>query len=134
VSELSNIPAHAVLPLGGFNPDNLRRGADRFEQKILECDLNGTSSRQDVLNVMGKGFGLAQTCWRNLDSFYEGIVSLPIPGDKPGLLVLLNNIPGPAKFPVSEREALLDVFRRAADFFFERETAFRVFYSINKTG
>ncbi len=134
MSELSNIPAHAVLPLGGYNPDNLRRGADRFEQKILECDLNGSTTRQEALDAMGKAFGLAQVCWRNFDALYEGIVNLPIPGDTPGLLVLLKNIPGPVKFSVSEREALLDVFRRAADFFYERETAFRVFYSINKTG
>jgi RNAse (barnase) inhibitor barstar len=134
VSELSNIPAHAVLPLGAYSTESLRRGADRFEQEVLECDLNGAVSRQDVLTALGESFGLAQSFWRNLDALYEGIIGLPVRGDKPGLVVLLKNIPGSDKYPSAEREALLDVFRRAADYFFERETAFRVFYSINKTG
>ena len=29
-----------------------------------------------------------------------------------------------------ERDVLLDVFRDAADFFFDHQTAFRVFYSV----
>ena len=36
------------------------------------------------------------------------------------------------RFGQTERAALLDVFRDAADYFYDEKTAFRVFYSVQK--
>jgi hypothetical protein len=45
-------------------------------------------------------------------------------------VVVLENLPSTAAFGSKERDALLDVFREAADYFYDRDCAFRVFYSV----
>ena len=52
--------------------------------------------------------------------------------DEPGFVVFLENLPETAAFDRNARDRLLDVFRDAADYFFDRQTAFRVFYSVNR--
>ncbi len=44
--------------------------------------------------------------------------------------MILQNIPENNGFDAQARNALLDVFREAAGYFFDRKTAFRVFYSV----
>ncbi|MDO4637216.1 MAG: hypothetical protein Q4B13_06690 [Lautropia sp.] len=47
---------------------------------------------------------------------------------------VLSNIPRHAVLPLGayDKNGLLNVFRDAADFFYDHETAFRVFYSVRK--
>ena len=46
--------------------------------------------------------------------------------------MILENLPDGGRFGQPERSALLDVFREAADYFYDEKTAFRVFYSVMK--
>ena len=132
MSELSNIPAHAVLALAGFSLQNLRRGADRYDQQVLECDFAGAATQKEVEGALTTTFGLKNTAGKPLEALYSRLTGIKGEGETPGLLVLLQNIPNDEKFPTASREALLDVFREVADFFYEKNMAFRVFYSIKK--
>jgi RNAse (barnase) inhibitor barstar len=130
MSELSNIPAQAVLPLGAYNADNLRREAERHDHTLLECDLSQASDKPHVMEAIGKAFGFGKHYGKNLDALFDCLTDVKIKAGSAGFLVMLQNVPGNGKFTRDERDALLDVFRDAADFFYEKDIAFRVFYSV----
>ena len=48
-------------------------------------------------------------------------------------MLLIENLPDATQLSADDRSTLLDVFRDAADFFYDHETAFRVFYSVRKS-
>ncbi|MCM5570244.1 barstar family protein [Burkholderiaceae bacterium FT117] len=133
---LSNIPPHAVLPLGAYDGDSLKRAAERADQRLLAVDLARARDRDEVMEAIAGAFLLPDYFGRNLDALYDCITDLkPLDGaDQPGFLVILENLPDTAQFSREQRDALLDVFRDAADFFYDRDTAFRVFYSVDKPG
>ena len=41
MSSLSNIPRHAVLPLGAYDKNGLVRGALQTDQTMMQCDCAG---------------------------------------------------------------------------------------------
>ena len=136
MTAFSNIPAHAVLPLGAYDLDELRKAAARADQRLLHANLGQSGSKADVLAALAKAFSLPKHFGGNLDALYDCVTDLkPAPdADHPGFVVILENVPECAGFGVDERNALLDVFRDAAEFYFDRETAFRVFYSVHRHG
>lgn len=129
---LSNIPPHAVLPLGAYDGDSLKRAAERADQRLLSVDLAAAVDKEAVMVAIADAFGFPAHFGRNLDALYDCITDLkPLPeADMPGFLVILRNLPDSEAFGREQRNALLDVFRDAADFFYDQETAFRVFYSV----
>jgi RNAse (barnase) inhibitor barstar len=129
---LSNIPPHAVLPLGAYDGDSLKRAAERADQRLLAVDLSGASDRDSVMGAIADAFALPPYFGRNLDALYDCVTDLQPLADaeQPGFLVILQNLPDTRDFGREQRNALLDVFRDAADFFYDRDTAFRVFYSV----
>ena len=50
-------------------------------------------------------------------------------GRQPGFVIVLEQLPMTQRFDKEARETLLDVFRDAADFWYEQGVDFRVFYS-----
>jgi RNAse (barnase) inhibitor barstar len=133
MSALSNIPAQAVLPLGAYDLGDLCRSAERTDQRLLRVDLGSARTKAAVIEAIGKAFELPKHFGRNLDALYDCVTELD-PGkdaEHPGLVVILENVPDTTEFDATQRDALLDVFREAADFFFDRDTAFRVFYSVH---
>ena len=132
---LSNIPAHAVLPLGAYDESSLTRAAERAEQTLLRVDLDDARDRLAVFTAIEKAFALPSHFGNNLDALYDSVTDLkPMAGtEQPGFLVVLKNLPDTASFGRSERDALLDVFRDAADYFYDHDMAFRVFYSIGRS-
>lgn len=132
MSALSNVPAQAVLPLAVYDLDDLRRSAGRADQRLLEVDLAGASDKAEVLRRIAEAFGFPPHFGHNLDALYDCLTDLePVrTAEHPGFVVLLRNLPDTAAFGRVERDALLDAFRDAADFFFDRERAFRLFYSV----
>ena len=132
MSAFSNIPAHAVLPLGAYRLDDLTRAATRADQRLLIADLAGSQSREDVLRCLGKGFGLSLPANAGREALLDGLTRLePLrDADPSGFVVILQNMPDTAQFGARQRDELLDVFRDAADHFFDCNTAFRVFYSV----
>ena len=128
---LSNIPPHAVLPLEAYDRDALARAGERADQRLLRVDCSGATDKRAVLAAIAKAFALPKHFGHNLDALYDCITDLqPAPeADQPGFVIILENLPAQGKAGF-DRDVLLDVFRDAADFFFDRGMAFRVFYSV----
>ena len=132
MTAFSNIPAHAVLPLSAYQLDELCRAAQRADQRLLQVDLQRGTSKKDVLDRIAKGLHFPAHFGSNLDALYDCVTDLE-PNDEarhPGIVVILQNIPESERFSAAERKDLLDVFRNAADYFYDEKTAFRVFYSV----
>jgi RNAse (barnase) inhibitor barstar len=131
MSALSNIPKHAVVPLGQWRLSDLRKAAEQADQRVLQADVAGACEKTKLLHQLAQGFSLPAHFGHNLDALYDSITDLEPLDDasQPGFVVVLENLPG-AKHP-EVREAILDVFREAGDFFFDRDIAFRVFYSVS---
>ncbi len=134
MSTLSNIPPQAVLPLQSYDRNALRSDAARAEQRVLHADCRSATDPDSVLDEIADGFALPAQFPRELDALYAIVTDLkPVHGaEEPGFVVFLENLPETADFDRDARDRLLDVFRNAADYFFDRETAFRVFYSIHR--
>lgn len=135
MSALRNIPPHAVLPLSAYDLDDLRKGAARFDQRWLQADCAASSDKDEVLAAIAAGFDLPPHIGQNLDALYDCLTELKPDhsADQPGFVIVLRELPDNEAFSVAERKALLDVFREAADYFYDRDTAFRVFYSVNRS-
>jgi hypothetical protein len=117
------MPAQAMLPLAAYDLDELLRNATRSDQAVLRADFDGVHDKSGVMRRLAEGFGLPGHFGGNLDALYDCMTDLkPLPGaDHPGCVVVLQRLPA---------GELLDVFRDAADFFFDKGIAFRVFYSV----
>lgn len=134
MTAFSNIPPQAVLPLGAYDKSELERAALRADQILLTSDCAGAQNKDAVLSKIGKDLALPKHFGQNLDALYDCLTDLRPnrDADKPGFVVILENLPGGGGFGQPERSALLDVFREAADYFYDEKTAFRVFYSVMK--
>ncbi|HLT27542.1 MAG TPA: barstar family protein [Zeimonas sp.] len=133
MGNLSNIPPHAVLPLQSYDRAALRSAAARVGHRVLQADCRSATDPDSVLGEIVEGFALPGNGADGLDALYERVTGLqPNGADAPGFVVFLENLPETATFDRHARDRLLDVFREAADYFFDRETAFRVFYSVNR--
>ena len=132
MSALSNIPAQAVLPLSAYDLADLRRAAARADQAFLHADLQAATDKPSVLRAIGESFALPAHFGENLDALYDCLTDLEPPSraDRPGFVVVLESLPETDGFDAKARQALLDVFRDAADMFDDRGLAFRVFYSV----
>ena len=134
MSAFSNIPPQAVLPLGAYDKNELQRSAMRADQTLLHSDCDGASDKKAVLARLGEDLKLPGYYGRNFDALYDCLTDLQPnkDADRPGFVVILENLPETHGFDSGDRSRLLDVFRDAADFFYEEKTAFRVFYSVRK--
>jgi RNAse (barnase) inhibitor barstar len=133
MNAFSNIPAHSVMPLGELGIEGVERAAFRAEQVCLSADLAGCKTKTDVLTAIGKSMKFGEHFGNNLDALYDCLTDLkPIKASgSPGFAIVLQNLPHSEKFDDEERQSLLDVFREAAEFFFDKEIAFRVFYTVD---
>jgi hypothetical protein len=133
MSAFSNIPPQAVLPLGAYDKSELERAALRADQILLRCDCSGADNKAAVLSKIGEDLSLPPY-GQNLDALYDRLTDLRPnrDADKPGFVVILENLPDGGRLTQPDRSALLDVFREAADYFYDEQTAFRVFYSVMK--
>jgi RNAse (barnase) inhibitor barstar len=134
MSAFSNIPPQAVLPLGVYDRAELERSALRADQILLRCDCAHAKDKAAVLSKIGQDLELPSRYGQNLDTLYDCLTGLRPnrDADQPGFVVILENLPNGARLGEADRGALLDVFREAADHFYDEKTAFRVFYSVSK--
>jgi RNAse (barnase) inhibitor barstar len=133
MNAFSNIPAHSVMPLGELGLEGVERAAFRAEQLCLASDLAGCKTKDDVLKSIGTSMKFGEHFGNNLDALYDCLTDLkPMKSSgSPGFVIVLQNLPHSTKFNDEERQSLLDVFRDAAEFFFDQEIAFRVFYTVD---
>ena len=134
MTALSNLPPQAVLPLDAYRVDDLERAARRTDQRWLRADCSAARDKAGVMAALGRGLSLPKHFGANLDALYDCLTDLePAPdAASPGWVVIVENLPDGPGFDVEQRDALLDVFRDAADHFFDRGMAFRVFYSVSR--
>ena len=132
MSVLSNIPPQAVLPLSAYDLKSLHRAAEGADQTWLHADCSEATDKKSVMAAIGLGFRLPDHFGRNLDALYDCLTDMTADrrADKPGFVIVMEKLPDVAEFGSKERNALLDVFRDAADYFDDHATGFRVFYSI----
>jgi RNAse (barnase) inhibitor barstar len=134
MTPLESLPPNAVERLADRRPATLRRQAHEAGQRFLHADCSGARDKAGVMAALARGFALPSHFGANLDALYDSLTDLePEPGARaPGLVLVVERLPGPPGFDADARDALLDVFRDAADAFGERGVAFRTFWSVSR--
>jgi len=122
------LPAQTVRSLGGRDIDELRRWAARAGHRFVLVECSDCVDRKSVLQAIGRAFAFPQWYGANLDALYDCLTDLPELRE-PGWVVVLERLPHEPAHRATEREALLDVFREAAENFAERHVGLRVFHS-----
>ncbi|RMX04200.1 barnase inhibitor [Corticibacter populi] len=119
-----------VQSIRAYHPADLQAVAACLGQHFLYADLAEATTKQRILEEIGRQFMLPAYFGRNLDALYDCLTDTILhAGAQPGFIVVLEHIPISIKFDKEMREQLVDVFRDAADFWAERKTPFRCFYS-----
>jgi Barstar (barnase inhibitor) len=134
MTALSNTPLHAVLPLAAYVLEDLKKAANFADQTVLHANLKDCSDCTSVLAGLVKDLKLPRQSSESLGTLYGCLKEMKAfnGGEQPGFVVVLENLPENKAFGAIERNAVLDAFRDAGDFFFDQRTAFRVFYSVSK--
>lgn len=125
---LDALPAQTVRRLGALDVDELRRLAANAGHRFVLVECSGCVDRQSVLKAIGRAFDFPQWYGANLDALYDCLTDLPERAEA-GWVVVLERLPREPTFSAAQRDALLDVFRDAADEFAGRRIGLRVFYS-----
>jgi RNAse (barnase) inhibitor barstar len=131
MSLLTSMPAHVVLPLAAYDLETLRKAATRSDQRWIHADCARSTSRAEVLATIAGAAGFPAYFGGNLDALFDCVTDLApdAAADRPGIVFVLENLPETGDFDRDARQMLIDVFRDAADQFYDRGVAFRVFYS-----
>lgn len=134
MNAFSSTPAHSVMPLGEMALDDVRRGAYRSEQRYMHADLSTAKTKADIFEVIASAFELGDSAAKTNEGLTAALMALkPEKTDgSPGFVVVLENWPYSTKFNADDRQLVLDAFRQAADYFYDEEIAFRVFYSVRE--
>jgi len=129
-SLLKGVRTNIVQSIRAFRVSDLQEAASALGHHFLYANLANGQSKQDILDMIGQQFMLAVAVGKNFDSLYDSMTD-PVhkSGPQPGFIVVLEHIPAHAKFDKEAREQLLDIFRDTADYWGDRKTPFRCFYS-----
>jgi RNAse (barnase) inhibitor barstar len=95
----------------------------------VEVDLGACTDKVAVLREIAKAFGFPSWFGLNLDALYDSLTDLPEQQPAGGYVVMLENLPRAEAFGAEQRDALLEVFREAAQRYAELGVPFRVLYS-----
>jgi len=127
---LKRVPQNVVQSIRAFRVSDLQDEAARQGQHFLYAHCADAITKQQVLGIIAESFQFPKHFGKNYDALSDCLTSLVYKaGDQPGFLVVLDQLPDAPKFDKDARETLLDVFRDAADFWADKQVAFRVFYS-----
>jgi RNAse (barnase) inhibitor barstar len=127
---LQTVRPNIVQAIRAYRVEDLMQAAEGAGQHFLYANLINAQSKQEVLDSIVEAFLFPAHFGRNLDSLYDCMTDLVHKsGSQPGFVVVLEQLPDNPRFDREAREQLLDVFRDAADFWAERKTPVRCFYS-----
>lgn len=127
---LASVPSHVVQSIRAFRVTDLQAEAVRLGQHFLYAHCGHAITRQQVLATIAEAFHFPRAFGKNFDALEDCLTSLVYQsGKQSGFLVVLEQLPNTPRFDREARENLLDVFRDAADFWADKDVAFRVFYS-----
>ncbi|HJV82313.1 MAG TPA: barstar family protein [Noviherbaspirillum sp.] len=130
MSLFKTVPPNLVQSIRAFRVTDLQEEAARLGQHFLYAYCAEATTKQQVLGCIANAFHFPKHFGKNFDALSDCLTDLPYKaGPQPGFLVVLEQLPNTQKFDKEARETLLDVFRDAADFWADKNVAFRVFYS-----
>jgi RNAse (barnase) inhibitor barstar len=123
------LPPQTVRQRRGMARAGLHAWARESGQKLVEIDLHKCTDKVSVLREIAQAFGFPSWFGLNLDALYDSLTDLQEQQPATGYVVMLENLPRGETFGAEQRDALLDVFRDAAESYAEQGVPFRVLYS-----
>jgi RNAse (barnase) inhibitor barstar len=127
---LQTVRPNIVQAIRAYRVEDLMQAAESAGQHFLYANLTNAQSKQEVLESIAESFLFPLHYGKQLDALFNCMTDLVHKsGNQPGFVVVLEQLPDNPRFDREAREQLLDVFRDAADFWAERKTPFRCFYS-----
>ena len=128
--DLKSLRPNIVQSIRAFRIPALQDAAERGQQHFLYANAADATTKQEVLEVIARSFLFPKNYGKNFDALRDGLTQvIASAGPQPGFVVVLEQLPMTQRFDKEARETLLDVFRDAADFWYEEGVEFRVFYS-----
>jgi RNAse (barnase) inhibitor barstar len=127
---LQTVRPNIVQAIRAYRVEDLMQAAETAGQHFLYANLTNAQSKQEVLESIAESFLFPLHYGKHLDALFDCMTDLVHKsGSQPGFVVVLEQLPDNPRFDREAREQLLDVFRDAADYWAERKTPFRCFYS-----
>lgn len=127
---LRGVRSNIVQSIRAFRISDLQQAAQATGQHFLYANLAHAQTKQDALDLIAVQFHFPAHFGKNFDALYDCLTDpLHKAGPQPGFVVVLDQLPIAHKFDKEVREQFLDCFRDAADYWAERNIAFRCFYS-----
>ena len=123
------LPLQTVRQRRGLARSGLHAWARESGQRLVEVDLGACTDKVAVLREIAKAFGFPSWFGLNLDALYDSLTDLQEQQPATGYVVMLENLPRAEAFGAEQRDALLEVFREAAQRYAELGVPFRVLYS-----
>lgn len=127
-SLFAQIAPQSVQPLRTMPVDDIRAAALANEDRFRAIDCKDCGTRNEVLAHIARALRLPDYFGANLDALYDALTDLPHAPTQ-GWIIVLQGLPLLPDMLADDREALLDVFKDAAEFHAQEQTMFRVFYS-----
>ena len=128
--QLQTVRPNIVQSIRAYRVEDLMQAAQNAGQHFLYANLTAAQTKQDVLEGIAEAFLFPAHFGKNLDALFDCMTDLVHKaGSQPGFVVVLEQLPDNVRFDREAREQLLDVFRDTADYWADRKTAFRCFYS-----
>ncbi len=127
---LAGLRPNIVQSIRAFRVNELMTAAQEAGQHFLYANLAQATTRQEVLEAIARSFLFPKHYGKNYDALRDCLTDvIARAGAQPGFVIVLEQLPMTQRFDKEARETLLDVFRDAADFWYEKSVEFRVFYS-----
>ena len=127
---LSSLRPNIVQSIRAFRVPALLAAAQDAQQHFLYANVAEATTKQEVLENIARSFLFPKHFGKNFDALRDCMTDMiASAGAQPGFVIVLEQLPVTQRFDKEARETLLDVFRDAADFWYEHGVEFRVFYS-----
>lgn len=131
------VPPHSVVPLRHLTPSAIKAAAHARRDTWVHVALGACSGKSDVMAAIAAAFHFPATFGGNFDALYDALTDIAFektgagePAAR-GYAIFLEALPVAGDFDREIREALLDVFRDAAEFHSASTHPFRVFYTLS---
>ncbi len=127
---LQSMRPNIVQSIRAHRPEVLMNAAQQANHHFLYANLTDAQSKQDVLEGIASSFHFPIHVGKSLESLKDALTNLLMKaGAQPGFVVVLEQLPDHPRFDREAREQLVDVFREVSEFWDDRRTPFRCFYS-----
>ena len=127
-SLFTRIAPYSVQALRQVEEAEVQAAAQAEHHRYYAVACADCTTKAEVLARLAHALHLPEHFGGNLDALYDAMTDLPQASTR-GWVIVLQDLPCTSAFTEEDREALVDVFRDATDFYAEQQLPFRVFYS-----